>query len=252
MVAPIDIPRAVTPKPVDLGQRHEIVGMGKKNIGKIERYASWLAGLTLAGYGLSKRSTLGAALAGVGGVLLLRGITGHSFLYDALDIIRSRNKAYPGILVEKAVTINKSPEELYTYWHNLENLPRIMSHLRSVAKISDLQSHWIADAPAGMTVEWDAEITDDRTNEFISWRSLPDSQIENEGSVRFVEAPGGQGTEVHVKLVYNPPAGSLGAAIAKLFGEEPAQQVTDDLRRFKRMMETGQIPTTEGQPAGKR
>ncbi len=147
--------------------------------------------------------------------------------------------------VKKSVTVNRSREDVYRFWRKLENLPRFMYHLESVEAAGDKRSHWVAKAPAGTSVEWDAEIVEDRPNEIISWRSLAGSGIKNAGSVRFVEAPGDRGTEVHVELQYEAPAGSVGAVIAKLFGEEPAQQIRDDLRRFKQVMETDEGSTSQ-------
>ncbi len=154
------------------------------------------------------------------------------------------------IKVEKTVTINKPLDELYNFWHNFENLPQFMNHLKLVKVVDPERSHWVAKAPLGTSVEWDADIIEDRKNEFISWSSVKDADIENSGFVRFKKAPGNRGTEVEVVIVYQPPGGKIGAAIAKLFGEEPKQQIGDDLNRFKMLMETGEIATTEGQPKG--
>lgn len=155
------------------------------------------------------------------------------------------------IRVEKSVTINRLPEELYRFWHNFENLPHFMSHLESVRMMGDGRSHWIAKAPAGMRVEWDAEIINDEPSKVIAWRSLEGSDVDSAGAVRFEPVPAGRGTEVKVKMHYRPPGGVIAATFAKLFGEEPGQQVQEDLRRFKRIMEAGEIPTTEGQPSGR-
>ncbi len=149
------------------------------------------------------------------------------------------------------MTIDKAPEELYRFWRNFENLPRFMQHLQSVTVMDSIHSHWVANAPAGTSVEWNAEIINDRPNQLIAWRSVGDSQIGNAGSVHFTPAPGNRGTEVKVVLEYDPPAGRIGSLIAKLFGEEPNQQVREDLRHFKEIMETGEIPTTKGQPAAR-
>ena len=154
------------------------------------------------------------------------------------------------IKVEKTVTINKPQDELYNFWHNFENLPQFMSHLKLVKVVEEKRSHWVAKAPLGTTVEWDADIIEDKKNEFISWSSVKNANIENSGFVRFKKAPGNRGTEVEVVIVYQPPGGKIGAAIAKLFGEAPKQQIGDDLNRFKMLMETGEIATTEGQPKG--
>ncbi|HYE02535.1 MAG TPA: SRPBCC family protein, partial [Phycisphaerales bacterium] len=156
-----------------------------------------------------------------------------------------------GIHVEKAVTINRPAEELYRFWRQLENLPRVMGHLERVEVIDNTRSHWVAKAPAGFEVEWDAEIINDEPGALIAWKAVEGSQVPNAGSVRFLPAPPGRGTEVKVTLEYLPPAGRLGAAIAKLFGEEPSQQVRDDLARFKQLMESGEIASVEGQPAGR-
>jgi uncharacterized membrane protein len=154
--------------------------------------------------------------------------------------------------VAKSITINSSPETLYRFWRNLENFPRFMRHLEEVTTTGERTSHWVARAPAGARVEWDAEIVEDEANARIAWRTLPDSSVEHEGVVSFEAAPGGRGTVVRVSMSYVPPAGKLGVHVAKLFGEEPNLQIDGDLRRFKQLIETGEIATTEGQPSGRR
>ena len=151
-----------------------------------------------------------------------------------------------------AITINASPDAVYAAWRDFEQLPRFMYHLESVTTTDERRSHWVAKAPVGTTVEWDAEITDDVPGERIAWRSLEGASVENSGSIRFAPAPGGQGTEVYVEVNYSPPGGKLGSAVAKLFGEEPNQQITDDLRRFKQIVETGEIARSDGSPLGSR
>jgi uncharacterized membrane protein len=221
-----------------------------KNVGNIERWGSVLGGAALTAYGLKRRSLGGAALALVGAGLVYRGVTGQCQCYRALGINTARDgDPTQRIKIEKAITVNKSPAELYHFWRHLENLPRFMAHLRSVQSTGPRRSHWIANAPMKIPAEWDTEITEERENALIAWRSLEGSRIPNEGSVRFQRAPGGRGTEARVTLTYVPPIGKLGAAIAKLFGEEPGQQLAEDLRRFKALMETGEIPTIEGQPS---
>jgi uncharacterized membrane protein len=164
----------------------------------------------------------------------------------------SRGAALTGpARVTKSITINRPPEDVYRFWRDLQNLPLFMYHLESVAVTDEKRSHWVAKAPAGMKVKWDAEIIEDRPNELIAWRSLEGSDVDNSGSVRFERAPGGRGTVLRVEIQYCPPAGATGAAVAKLFGEEPAQQVEEDLRRLKQVIETGEILTTRGQPAGR-
>jgi uncharacterized membrane protein len=151
-----------------------------------------------------------------------------------------------GVRVEEVTTINRPIEEVYGFWRNFENLPRFMRHLESVQTIDERRSRWRAKAPAGMTVEWEAELVQDVRDEWIAWRSIEGSGIRNSGSVRFGRAPGARGTEVRVQLEYSPPAGALGRGIAYLFGEEPEQQIHEDLHRFKQLMETGEIPLSEG------
>jgi uncharacterized membrane protein len=169
------------------------------------------------------------------------------------------------VRIAQSVIINRTPEELYRFWRNFNNLPRFMKFIESVDVDQTVQSkegetgrmtgvrlsHWVAKAPAGMTVEWDAEIIKDRPNEMIAWRSLPGSDVEHMGAVRFERAPGGRGTMVRVRLQYSPLGGVVGASIARSFGKDPNRQVKDDLRRFKQIMEIGEVITTEGQPAGR-
>jgi uncharacterized membrane protein len=231
----------------------------KINVGETERLVSLVGGGALAILGLTRRNLPGIALAAVAGELLYRGITGHCVVYDALDINTATTGwsdmvSVPheqGTKFEKSVTINRSPEALYRFWRNFENLPRFMNHLESVKVLDDKRSHWVAKGPAGTRIEWDAEIINEAPNEVIGWRSLENAQVDNAGSVRFTPAPGNRGTVVEVTINYAPPAGKVGTAIAKLFGEEPEQQVSEDLYRFKQMMESGEVSTTEGQPSGR-
>ena len=233
------------------------------NVGKNERIASAVGGGALLAYGLKRGDTLGVILSLLGGGLALRGATGHCQLYDALDVdtseknlpkFRRKNKSNNWLTgrveVTKSVTINKSPEELFTFWRNFENLPMFMDHLESVEVKGDKNSHWKAKAPLGYSVEWDAQITDEKKDEFIKWRSTQNADIPNSGTVEFKPTVN-RGTEVKVNLIYEAPAGKLGALAAKLFGEEPEQQVEEDLRRFKRLMEAGMNLQIEGQPSGR-
>lgn len=239
-------------------------GSSNVNVGGVERWVSGIAGSAMVGYGiartLSRGYVSGAVLALVGGALLYRGSSGHCEMYHAMGITTAEsgsdnpNVSVPsgrGIKVEKSVTINKSPAELYRFWRNFENLPRFMDHLESVSVMDNNRSHWVAKAPAGTSVEWDAEVYNEKENELIAWRSLEGADVDSAGSVRFEPAPGGRGTIVRVVLKYDPPGGVVGAAVAKLFGEEPGQQIDDDLRRFKQLMEAGEVATTTGQPSGR-
>lgn len=223
-----------------------------KNVGKPERVISALTGGALVAYGLQRRDKVGVLLSLVGGGLAFRGTTGHCEVYKQLgmDTAHSESPGLNRIHVQKSVTINKSATELYQFWRNFENLPQFMNHLESVTTTGEKTSHWKVKAPLGTTVEWDAELTSDVENQKIGWKSAELAEISNSGVVEFNETKN-RGTEVRVTLTYEPPAGKVGSLIAKLFGEEPNQQIEEDLRRFKRLMETGSIMKIEGQPSGR-
>jgi len=214
------------------------------NVSNPERWFSVVAGSALAAYGLARRSVAGLGIAGLGAAIVWRGASGHCMVYEALGISTSEGDAdrpvsVPyghGVRVEKSVTINATPEVLYNFWRNFENLPRFMSHLESVKVLDGKRSHWIAKGPAGSKVEWDAEIINEIPNELIGWRSVDGSEVGNAGSVHFTR--GTRGTEVKVVLRYDPPAGLIGAAIAKIFGRDPAREVEEDLRQFKQLMDS--------------
>ncbi|MCW2860155.1 MAG: Cyclase [Actinoallomurus sp.] len=169
-------------------------------------------------------------------------------LYTAIRAGR-RPWAY-GLSLHAAITVKRPRDEVYGFWRDLENLPRFMIHLRSVQVIDQRRSRWIAKGPAGKDVEWDAQIVEDRPEELIAWRSAAGARVRNSGSVSFTDAPGGRGTEVRVELRFDPPGGMLGAAFARMLGEHPDQQVRDDMRRFKQVMETGEVVRSEGSPEG--
>jgi uncharacterized membrane protein len=225
------------------------------NVGTGERWASLLGGGALAAYGLSRGTTGGVLLALAGGALAYRGYTGHCDVYQALGFSsaehpeRTSIPSGQGVKFDESVTIMKPADELYRFWRRLENLPQVMRHLVAVTDLGGGKSHWVAKGLAG-NVEWDAEIITERENELIGWRSLEGSSIDTAGSVHFVKAPGSRGTEVRVSLSYIPPAGQIGDKIASFFSRDAESQVREDLRRFKRVMEAGSLPTTEGQPHG--
>ena len=154
------------------------------------------------------------------------------------------------IRVTRSVVINRSPEELYNFWHDVQNLPTFMYHLESVQATGERRSHWVTKGPAGTRIEWDAEITEDRPNELIAWRSVEGADVYNAGSVRFEPRPGGRGTIVKVDMEYYPPGGIAGTAFAMLFNESPEQQIYDDLRRLKQVLETGEVIRSDGSPNG--
>jgi uncharacterized membrane protein len=230
-------------------------GNSKTNVNNVERAISVIGGGTIVFLGLKRPSLGGLLLTAIGSGLLHRGITGHCAAYAGL---KSENnlgtESAPvahDIHLEKSITINKSPNELYAFWRSFENLPRIMRHLESVTPIDIGRSHWVAIGPAGKKFEWDAEIYNEKPNELIAWRSLSGSDVVNAGSVRFEAGPSGRGTRVNVVMNYNVTGGRLTALFARLFGAEPGQMIEDDLRRFKQLMEAGEIATTEGQSSGR-
>jgi len=225
------------------------------------RPAGWMWGrvagdaldlVALAGSLASSRAARGRVLLTMGAIAAITAAD-----VNAARRLERRQASLPGemrrdgsVRVERSVTINRPVEECYRRWRDVERLPEFMSHLQSVERIDDRRSRWTAKAPAGMRVEWEAEITHDAPNEWIAWRSLPGADIENAGAVRFVPSRGG--TVVSVAMRYTPPLRTVGKLVGKVFGEEPEQPVREDLRRFKRLLEAGEIPTTQGQPAGRR
>ena len=186
-------------------------------------------------------STLGWIAVGLGATLAVRKL-----MATTEDETTFRPRRSNSVRVERVTTINKPVHEVYEFWREFQNFPRFMRHLESVEVLDGRRSRWRAKAPAGRTVEWEAEMLEEREDEWIAWRSLPGSQIQNSGSVRFSSAPGARGTEVRVQLQYSPPAGRIGRSLAWMFGEEPEQQIHDDLHRFKQLMETGEIPLSDG------
>lgn len=182
-------------------------------------------------------SVLGITAADVAGAV--GGVTGDGALLGA--------KA-----VQRSITIGRPPAEVYAFWRRLEQLPLFMRHLESVQELDARRSHWVATGPLDTRVEWDAEIITDEPDRLIAWRSAPGAQVRHEGMVRFLPAPGDRGTEVHVDLTYAPPAGPLGVALAKVTGREPSQQISEDLRRLKQILETGQVIRSEAMAGGRR
>jgi len=232
------------------------------NVAEVDRWASALGGAALTAYGIKQlkdRSPAGAALTAAGGALMFRGATGHWPMYAAAGINTANDRegtrealgGAGGTAVEEVVTINASADGLFEFWRKLDQLPRFMDHLVSVNQVDERRSHWVAKAPGRRTVEWDAEIINEIPGELIGWRTLDGADVVSAGSVRFKVAAANRGTEVRVRLQYDPPAGKVGATVAWLLGHEPSQTIREDLRRFKQLMETGEIATTAGQPRGK-
>ncbi len=230
------------------------------NVGENERNVSMAAGAIVAFQGLSRGSVAGLIEAAVGGFLIYRGATGQCPVYESLhlDTYHTDGRAAGdeiterGVHVEQSMLIRRSAQDLYSFWHDFENLPRVMTQIVSVTRDGSGRTHWVASAPKliGGKLEWDAEVTADEPGRCIAWRSVPGSQVETVGEVRFEQAPGDRGTYVHALMSYVPPAGKLGHLLAWLTGESPQTKMRDDLRNFKRIMETGEILTTVGQSRG--
>jgi uncharacterized membrane protein len=230
----------------------------RTNVSANERWLALAAGGAVSVLGFDGRgpSLLSSLL---GGFLLYRAASGNCPIYQALGVSTSDSTAENtavaaghGSRVEHAITVMKPVAEVYRFWRDLENLPCFMTHLDDVDTTTDGKSHWVARGPLGLRVEWDAEIVTDKPNEVIAWRSLDGADVDTAGSVHFKELPNGRGTEVRVELKYDPPGGQVGTALAKLLGKAPDQQIRADMRRFKQLLEAGEIPSTEGQPHGKR
>jgi uncharacterized membrane protein len=203
-----------------------------------QRWAPILAGGTLALIGLSRKSAFGYGLAAAGSALAFYGS-------------RSNDAATESV-ARGSVLLNSTPEEAYSRYRDFEDFPTFMHHLQSVIKIGDRQYRWTALGPMDIPIQWDAEIWDEQVGEFISWRSMPGSALTMEGTVRFEAVPAHRGTSLRAVTRFEHPAGELGRAVAKLFGKDPSFLMQQDLRRFKALVETGEIPTTEGQPHGRR
>lgn len=243
--------------------RHRGDRASRVNVGRGERNISLAAGAVMGALALTKPISLrGLLLGGAGAAMIYRGLKGHCGLYQALGVNTTgqdhdqanRDAAdyfRHGIHVEESITIDKPAAELFKQWRDLESLPRIMSHLKEVKVIDDERSHWVAKAPLGMSVEWDARIINEEDGKLIAWQSEADATVASAGSVRFLEDESGRGTTVKVVLDYLPPAGKLGSMLAKLFGEEPSFQIAGDLRRFKQLMETGEVTSNaDAKPRG--
>jgi uncharacterized membrane protein len=235
-----------------------------KNVSEAERWLSLLGGTALALYGLERRDLQGGLLAVLGAELVRRGATGHCLLYDALNVSTASDatahgphrdlpaspaatvRASRAVKVEHSVTVHRSPEELYTFWRDPLNLPRLFEFVESVEMLSHTRAHWRVRGPAGSTIAWDAEIINEIPNELLAWKSVGDADIPNAGSLHFRTAPEGDATDFRLVLEYQPPAGHLGAWIAKVVAENPDVQVRHALRRFKEIVESGDVAMAEG------
>jgi uncharacterized membrane protein len=216
----------------------------EKNVGDLERVASTFLGTILVVFGLSHRRTLGWLGTVLGGALVYRGLSSNCQVYQLLGISTLNDSGHPhasvrtghGIRVENTTFVQRPPEELFRTWRNFENLPHFMSHLESVKVIGEKQSRWVAKGPVGRSITWDAEIINEHPNEMIAWRSLDGADVSHAGTVRFEPVAGG--TDVRITLEYESPDGIAGAAVVRIFHQEPSQQIKEDMIRFKQMMES--------------
>ncbi len=205
---------------------------------RISKWALLCGGSALAAYGIVRRSKTGIGLAAVGSLMAVEGTRLSS---DTRDF-RARS----------SFAINCAPSQAYNYWRKLDNLPAFMSHLASVRMIDDRRSEWVAIGPLGTKIRWTAEIVDEEQEKLIAWRSVPGSLFRFSGSVEFLPETGGRGTVVIATMSYAIPGGALGKTMMSIFGKNPEFLIREDLRKFKALMESGEIPTTEGQPHGRR
>jgi uncharacterized membrane protein len=211
-------------------------GRGRSRSMSPQRWGALIGGGALAIYGITRRSPLGIALAATGG---------------SLALLAANRKASPQSSASASILINCTPEEAYRFWRDFENLPRIMNRLESVSKLSDGRSRWVAAGPGGKEIRWDAEITSERENEHIAWHSVPESEIQVNGRVDFRQAPAGRGTIIDARIEYSALPGA-GNTLANFLNRGASFILRQDLRRLEALLETGEIPTIEGQPHGPR
>ncbi len=218
------------------------------NVGNTERIASLAGGALLTYLGLRKFSLGRLGLAATGGALLYRGLTGYCPANEQLDRNTAEQTQNTGpIEIKTNLTVDQPREEVYSFWRQLDNLPRFMRHLSEVQDLGDGRSHWVATDPTGMgRVEWDAEIQTEEEGRRLAWRSVEGASIDNAGEVRFEDAPGGRGTEVYARISYRPPGGVVGESAANLLNPAFREMVKEDVRRFKHIAEAGEIPSSDG------
>jgi uncharacterized membrane protein len=222
---------------------------------ELARWGAASAAMVLLAYGVARRSLSGLLFASVAVPLAYRGFFGRWPAYpergrdvDDLKYTRAALAGKRGIHVREAIRLEKPIAEMYRFWRQLENLPRFMTYLERVTDLGGGRSHWVAKGPAGVRVEWDAEIINEVENQVIGWQSLPGSEVVTAGSVNFDAVRGGRSTQVTVHLQYAPPAGNVGGFVATIFGREPSQTIREDLRRLKQVLEAGEVARAESQP----
>jgi uncharacterized membrane protein len=217
------------------------------NVGRVERVGSGLAGGLLALWGLKRRGTTGWAAALTGASLVKRAVTGHCTGYSMLGISTVGNRLHAedasvdpesAIDVRRSVRVSRSPTACYEVWRDFTRLPQFMDYLERVDIVDDTRSRWFAKGPAGVTVEWDAEIIRDVPNRRIAWQSVDPADVPNRGVVEFRELADGAATEVVVRLEWDPPLGTVARAVAKALRRDPGTELQNALARFRQVMES--------------
>lgn len=248
-----------TTNPVELGlQEHTFPPnrrMEPQGLDDIQRWVVGAGGAAVLFYGLRQEGVGRWPLALLGGALLYQGISGQNLFdhvpgVERMPVMQQLTSAPTDLRIRKTLTINRPAAELYSYWRNLENLPTFMQHVQSVKEVDGKRSHWVVRVIPNMELEWDAEITVDRPDEMIGWETVPEAMLQNRGYVKFI--PTERGTEVSVSIEYDPPGAALGRFAGGSLKFIAEQQIKEEVRNFKRLMETGELPTTEGQPAARR
>lgn len=226
----------------------------REGIEQLDSPGMLVGGGVLALWGLKNwRSMFGLLAAGVGSGLIYQGLKQNNLLDGDLKQRLLNTGATQSTQVRATITVDRPVGEVFAKWKDLSNLSQCMRHIESVRRIDDTHWHWKARAPkTNITVEWDAEIIEENKDEMIVWRSVKGSEIHNEGMIEFKPRANGESTEIHAHIVYYPPAGKVGKTIAKFLHGISDQVVKEDLRRFKRLVETGEVPTIEGQSSGRR
>lgn len=216
------------------------------------RWGSILGGSALAAWGLLRKGRFtGMFLAGIGAAIAYRGIAESGLMDRPVKRIAMHTKATTPVELAASMTIERPIDEVYEFWEDFENLPRVLRHIESVEMLDDNRSRWVAQLPGGMELTWRARLLEDRKNELIAWQSMEGTDIYNEGYITFHPVYDGEATEIHVRIIYRPPAGEIGAKIAGFFNNLQQQVIREDLRTFKQIMETGEVPTVHGQPSAR-
>lgn len=219
---------------------------------EVMNWGSVLGGSALLAYGMIRRRRFtDLVFAGLGAALAYRGLSNSRLMDRSMKRLIMHTGATHPIEVSTSMTVECPVDEVYAFWRNFENLPRFLGHIASVEELDERHSRWVARLPTGITLSWRAKIIEERENELLTWQSVKGTDIYNEGFVTFEPVADGESTELHARIVYHPPAGQLGARIVSFFDSLQTQIVREDLRSFKRLIETGELPTVQGQPSAR-